>query len=155
MASAKWFYTFDLRSSYHQVQVQECDLDKTAFICPPGMYRFKTMPFGLCNAGATFQRLMDIIMSGLNMNVCLVYLDDIICFSSTIEEHLESLTTVLQRLLSSGLKLKPEKCALFQKSVSFLGHVISDAGIGTDPKKIKIKEKENRSCRRMAYTHVC
>jgi len=136
MAKAKWFSTFDLRSSYHQVQVEACDMDKTAFICPRGMYRFRTMPFGLCNAGATFQRLLDIVMSGLNMNVCLVYLDDIICYSETLEEHLERLTTILQRLRSSGLKLKPEKCSLFQKSVSFLGHMISDKGIGTDPKKI-------------------
>jgi len=138
MASAKWFSTFDLRSSYHQVQVEDCDKDKTAFICPRGMYRFKTMPFGLCNAGATFQRLMNIIMSGLYMHVCLVYLDDIICFSSSLDEHLERLTTILQRLLSSGLKLKPEKCSIFQKSVSFLGHVISDNGIGTDPKKNEV-----------------
>ena len=89
MASAKWFSTFDLRSSYHQVPVEQNDMDKTAFICPRGMYRFKTMPFGLCNAGATFQRLMDIVMSGLNMHVCLVYLDDIICYASTTKEHLE------------------------------------------------------------------
>ena len=95
------------------------------------------MPSGLCNAGATFQRLMDVVMSGLNMNVCLVYSDDIICYSTTIEEHLERLATILQRLRSSGLKLKPEKCSLFQKSVSFLGHTISDFGIGTDPKKIE------------------
>jgi len=137
MATAKWFSTFDLRSSYHQVQVEPQDMDKTAFICPRGQYRFRMMPFGLCNAGATFQRLMDIVMSGLHMNVCLVYLDDIICFSTTIEEHLERLTTILQRLRSSGLKLKPEKCLLFQKSVSFLGHTISESGIGTDPNKIE------------------
>ena len=130
--------TFDLRSSYHQVQVESSDMDKTASICPRGMYRFRTMPFGLCNAGATFQRLMDIVMSGLNMNVCLVYLDDIICYSATVEEHLERLNTILQRLRSSGLKLKPEKCSLFQKSVSFLGHTISDSGLGTDPKKVEV-----------------
>ena len=135
MATAQWFSTFDLRSSYHQVQVEPNDRDKTAFICPRGQYRFRMMPFGLCNAGATFQRLMDIVMSGLNMNVCLVYLDDIICYSVSIDQHLERLATILQRLRSAGLKLKPEKCSLFQKEVSFLGHVISDKGIGTDPKK--------------------
>jgi RNase H-like domain found in reverse transcriptase/Reverse transcriptase (RNA-dependent DNA polymerase)/Zinc knuckle len=137
MANAKWFSTFDLRSSYHQVEVEPQDMDKTAFICPRGMYKFKTMPFGLCNAGATFQRLMDIVMTGLNMNICLVYLDDIICYSSTIEEHLERLMVLLQRLQKAGLKLKPEKCSLFQKSVSFLGHTISEFGIGTDSKKTK------------------
>jgi transposase InsO family protein len=137
MASAQWFSTFDLRSSYHQVMVNPPDSDKTAFICPRGMYRFRTMPFGLCNAGATFQRLMDVVMSGLNLHICLVYLDDIIVYSRTAEEHLERLTEVLDRLTSAGLKLKPEKCALFQKSVSFLGHMITAEGIATDPDKIK------------------
>jgi hypothetical protein len=93
------------------------------------------MAFGLCNAGATFQRLMDIVMSGLNMSVCLVYLDDIICYSVDIEQHLIRLASILHRLRSSGLKLKPEKCSFFQKEVSFLGHTISDLGIGTDPRK--------------------
>ena len=137
MASAQWFSTFDLRSSYHQVTVASEDCDKTAFICPRGMYRFRTMPFGLCNAGATFQRLMDIVMTGLHMDICLVYLDDIIVYSNSMETHLNRLVTVLERLRSARLKLKPEKCALFQKSVSFLGHVVSDTGIGTDPQKIK------------------
>jgi transposase InsO family protein len=135
MASARWFSTFDLRSSYHQVQLEAEDMDKTAFICPRGMYRFRTMPFGLCNAGATFQRLMDIVLTGLNLTVCLSYLDDIVIFSTTVEQHLERLAIILQRLRESGLKLKPEKCCLLRKSVAFLGHVISENGIGTDPAK--------------------
>ena len=137
MASAKLFSTFDLRSSYHQVEVSTQDRDKTTFICPRGMYRYRTMPFGLCNAGATFQRLMDVVMSGLHLDVCLVYLDDIILFSRTVEEHFERLVRVLGRLQSAGLKLKPEKCSLMQRSVSFLGHVVSGEGIATDPAKIK------------------
>ena len=135
MSGAQWFSTFDLRSSYHQVKVDPKDSDKTAFICPRGMYRFRTMPFGLCNAGATFQRLMDIVMSGLHPEICLIYLDDIIVFSASAEQHLERLITVLARLRTAGLKLKPQKCAFFQKSVSFLGHVISEKGIATDPIK--------------------
>jgi len=138
MSSATLFSTFDLRSSYHQVEVAPQDRDKTTFICPRGMYRFCTMPFGLCNAGATFQRLMDVVMSGLHLDVCLVYLDDIILFSRTVDEHLERLVRVLGRLRSAGLKLKPEKCSLLQRSVSFLGHVVSGEGIATDPKKIEI-----------------
>jgi len=119
LATAKWFSTFDLKSSYHQVMVNPSDSDKTAFICPRGMYKFRKMPFGLCNSGATFQRLMDVVLSGLHFQVCLVYIDDIILFSSTVDEHLERLITVLDRLQSAGLKLKPEKCVLFQKSVTF------------------------------------
>jgi len=137
MSNAIWFSTFDLRSSYHQVPVEPADRDKTAFICPRGMYRFRTMPFGLCNAGATFQRLMDVVMTGLHLEVCLVYLDDIIVFSSSIGDHLDRLRMVLDRLRSAGLKLKPDKCVFLQKSVSFLGHVVSDAGIGTDPEKTR------------------
>ena len=137
MAEAQWFSTIDLRSSYHQVGVAPEDRDKTSFICPRGMYRFRTMPFGLCNAGATFQRLMDIVMSGLNLEICLVYLDDIVVYAKTPEQHLQRLATVLSRLSDAGLKLKPEKCRFFRKSVQFLGHVISHEGIGTDPEKIK------------------
>ena len=95
------------------------------------------MPFGLCNAGATFQRLMDIVMSGLNLEMCLVYLDDIVVYARTPEEHLERLAVVFERLSQAGLKLKPEKCRFFQRSVQFLGHVISHEGIGTDPEKIR------------------
>jgi len=137
MAQARWFSTFDLRSSYHQLPVRQEDRNKTAFICPRGMYRFKAMPFGLCNAGATFQRLMDIVMSGLNLEMCLVYLDDIVVYARTPEEHLERLAVVFERLSQAGLKLKPEKCRFFQRSVQFLGHVISHEGIGTDPEKIR------------------
>ena len=107
MATASWFSVFDLRSSY-QVSVNPADSGKTAFVCPRGMFKFRKMPFGLCNTGATFQRLMDIVMSGLCFQVCLVYLDDIIVFSQTPEQHLDRLHIVLERLRSAGLKLKPE-----------------------------------------------
>ena len=118
--------------------VNPSDSDKTVFICPSGMFKFQKMPFGLCNSGTTFQRLMDV---GLQFQICLVYIDDIILFSQTIDQHLERLVTVLDLLRSVGLKLKPEKCALFQKSVSFLGHVKSEDGIATDPKKIKVVQE--------------
>jgi len=95
------------------------------------------MPFGLCNAGATFQRLMDIILSGLHPEICLVYLDDVIVFSNDAAQHLNRLEVVFDHLSQAGLKLKPEKCQFFQRSVCFLGHVISHEGIGTDPEKIK------------------
>jgi len=105
MAGACWFSTFDPRSSYHQVVTEPRDSEKTAFICREGQFRFKTMPFGLCNAGATFQCLMDMVMSGLALQVCLVYLDDVIVFSSTVDQHLERLRQVLGRIAAAGLKL--------------------------------------------------
>lgn len=95
------------------------------------------MPFGLATAPATFMRLMTIVFSGMLYSTCLAYLDDIIIFGRTYEEHLERLDLALKRLKSANLKLKPSKCAFGKKSVSFLGHVISDKGISTDPEKLK------------------
>ena len=130
-----FFSTFDLRSSYYQVAVAEEDRHKTAFICHRGMFAFRTMPMGLLNAPATFQRLMDLVMSGLLYETCLVYLDDIVVFSRTLDEHLRRIEVVLQRLVTTGLKLKPSKCKLLQTQVVFLGHVVSGDGIATDPTK--------------------
>jgi len=107
LSGAAWFTTLDMRSSYHQVEVEEKDRDKTTFICREGAFHFVTTPFGLCNAGATFQRLMDIVMSGLNFEACLVYLDDVIIFSSTVDQHLDRLRQVLDRLGRAGHRLKP------------------------------------------------
>src|SRR5664279_2859784 len=137
MSGATWFSTFDLRSSYHQVGVDERDMDKTAFICREGQFRFRTMPFGLCNAGATFQRLMDVVMSGLTYEVCLTYLDDVIVFASSLEEHSARLRLVFDRLQSAGLKLKPSKCSLLQRTVEFLGHVVSEGRVGVNPAKVR------------------
>jgi len=136
-----WFSTFDLRSEFHQVALAAEDADKTAFITRRGMYRFRTTPFGLCNAVATFPRLMDLALAGLNSEICLVYLDDIILHSKTLEEYLQRLEMLLQQLQEVNLKLKPNKCSLMQKKVVFLGHVISGDGIATHPEKIKLVEK--------------
>jgi transposase InsO family protein/predicted aspartyl protease len=141
MSGARWFSTFDMRSGYHQVCVDKRDLDKTAFICHRGLFRYKMMPFGLNNAGATFQRLMHTVLSGLTLEICLVYLDDIIVFSSTLEQHLERLEAVLVRISKCGMKLKASKCALMQKPVHFLGHVVSGDGVATDPEKARLVEQ--------------
>ena len=138
LSGCKWFSTVDLRSGYHQLSMDPADADKTAFITRRGIFRFRTMPFGLCNAVATFQRLMDLVLSGLNLDICLVYLDDVVIFSSTMEQHLERLELVFKRLLGANLKLKPSKCFLMQTKVTFLGHIVSSDGIATDPEKIKL-----------------
>ena len=93
---------------------------------------------GLANAPSQFQRLMDLVLTGLIWNCCLVYLDDIIIFSRTFEQQLERLAAVFERLSESDLKLKASKCELFRKGVRFLGHVISGSGIAADPEKIKV-----------------
>ncbi|KRX32404.1 Retrovirus-related Pol polyprotein from transposon 17.6, partial [Trichinella murrelli] len=135
LAGAKWFTTLDLASGYWQVEVDKRDREKTAFATPLGLYQFKVMPFGLCNAPGTFQRLMERTLSGLVGKSCLVYLDDIIVFSTTEEERLTRLEEVFQRLKRVGFKIKPEKCQLMKKQVVYLGHVITPEGIGTDSQK--------------------
>ena len=135
LACCKWFTTLDLLSGYWQVEVDEKDREKTAFITYEGLFEFNKMPFGLCNAPATFQRLMDLILAGLQWTNCLVYLDDILIIGKTFTEHLKNLELVFNRLREAGLKLKPSKCAICQKQVNYLGHVISADGIATDPAK--------------------
>jgi len=137
LSGAEWFSTLDLRSGYHQVAMDPKDSDKTAFVTRKGIFRWRVMPFGLCNAPATFQRLMDIVLSGLNFEICLVYLDDVIVFGQSWEEHLERLSSVFQRLRSARLKLKPSKCHLLRRTVEFLGHIVSKAGIAVDPSKVQ------------------
>ena len=137
LSGSRYLSSFDLRSGYHNVLMDESDADKTSFVTRMGTYKFRVLPFGLCNAGATFQRVMDIAMAGLNFDICLVYLDDVILMSKTIPEHLERLKLVLNALRKAHLKLKPSKCKLLRERVSFLGHVVSKEGISTDPEKVK------------------
>lgn len=100
LSGAAWFSTFDLRNSYYQIEVAEADQDMTAFICRGGPYRFLRMPTGLSNSGATFQRLVDITLSGLAYDICLAYIDDIIVFSRTLPEHLSRLHAMLEIAIS-------------------------------------------------------
>ena len=113
LSGAKFFSTIDLASGYWQVEMDEVDKQKTAFISHMGLFHFNVMPFGLCNAPQTFQRLMNGVLSGLTWEECLVYLDDVIIYSRTFEEHLERLEHVFERLKESGLKIKLEKCKLY------------------------------------------
>ena len=137
LSGSQWFSTLDLRSGYWQVEVDPADKEKTAFTTPYGLYQFKVMPFGLCNAPSTFQRLMELVLAGLHWETCLIYLDDVVVFGRTWEEHMFRIREVLSRLLQANLKLNPEKCQFFKKSVTFLGHIISDQGVSTDPEKIQ------------------
>ena len=138
LAGSKYFSTLDLKSGYWQVELKEKDKAKTALqVGTLGFYECNRVPFGLCNAPATFQRLMERCMGELNLRDCLIYLDDIIIFSTTFEEHVERLQAVFERLQENNLKLKPSKCKLFRSKVSYLGHVVSQEGIHTDPSKIE------------------
>ena len=102
-----------------------------------GFYEFNMIPFGLCNSPATFQRLIERCIGDLNLRFCLIYLDDIIIYSSTFEEHLERLEAVFEILEQHNLKLKASRCEFFKTKVSYLGHVVSKAGVETESEKIE------------------
>ena len=138
LVGSKFFTKLDLTSSYWQVEVDEKDREKTAFsVSGIGLFECNRMGFGLTNAPATFQRIMEQCMGELNLRKCLVFLDDILIFSQTFDEHLDRLTAVFQRLEQHNLKLKAKKCQFFQNSVSYLGHIVSEKGIATDPEKTR------------------
>ena len=111
--------------------------EKAAFVTSSGMYEWIVMPFGLCNAPSTFAKLMELVCKGLHWKICLIYLDNVIVMGRTFEEELERLKEVFERLARAGLKLKPKKCFLFQKRVSYLGHVVTEEGIAADPEKVE------------------
>jgi transposase InsO family protein len=141
MNGSTWFTTLDLRAGYHNIPVAKEDRDKTAFITRRGCWRYTVMPFGLTCAPSVFQRLMDLVLAGLSYDICLVYLDDIIIYSNDFSEHLRRLEAVFERLRLAKLKLKPSKCNLLQRRVSFLGHVISGEGIAMQNEKVEAVQK--------------
>ena len=128
--------TIDLKSGYHQVNVHAQDRDKTAFVCPFGTFRFKRMPFGLRNAPATFQRLMDNFRRGLPHIKILIYLDDIIVLSTSFEQNLKDLQAVLVRLKKFNLTANREKCHFTCSRVKYLGLWITQEGVEVGPGKI-------------------
>ena len=130
------FSTLDLKSGYWQVALEPADREKSAFCLDGGLWQFAVMPFGLCNAPATFERIMERVMRGLVGKGVLIYLDDIIVYAPTVMEHFRLMEEVFNRLKTAGLKLNPMKCQLFCQETTFLGHVVSKDGIYTDPRKI-------------------
>ena len=127
LGSSKVFSTMDLSKGYYQVMIKPEDREKTAMITQDGLYEFVRMPFGLTGAPSTFQRLMNFIFSGVPF--VMVYLDDIIIFSSTVEEHCDHVEEVLCMLRRAKLKANLEKCSFGKRRIEFLGHVITSEGI--------------------------
>ncbi|XP_037390653.1 uncharacterized protein LOC119262492 [Pygocentrus nattereri] len=137
LTGSKWFTVLDLKSGYYQIEVEEADKPKTAFVCPLGFWEFNRMAQGITNAPSTFQRLMEKCVGDMNLREVVVFLDDVIVFSKTLEEHEIRLMRVLSRLKEYGLKLSPAKCRFFQTSVRYLGHIVSQSGVETDPDKVE------------------
>ena len=141
LTGSKWFSTLDLRSRYWPVEVAPEHQTKTAFCTQEGLFEFNVIPFGLYNAPATFQRLIDSVLAGLKWSACLVYIDDIIIMGKTFDDHMRNLQAVFERLRQAGLKLHPGKCQFLQQEVYFLGHVVFAHGLLPDPQKTsKVKE---------------
>lgn len=138
LQGSQWFSSLDLASGFWQVELDPKDREKTTFITRFGTYEFTVMPFGLCNAPATFQRLMDTVLRDILWHFVVVYIDDINVGSKTFDEHLLHLEQVFIRLEQAGLKLSPEKCFFFKEELPFLGHVVSRKGIQTDPEKLRV-----------------
>lgn len=137
LSGSKYFSKIDLHSAYWQIGLAESDKPKTAFsVGNLGFYEWNRMGFGLTNAPATFQRCMEKCMGDMHLKECLIFLDDILIFSSTFEEHISRLESVFQRLSDHNLRVKPSKCEFFKSSVTYLGHVVSAQGIATDPNKL-------------------
>ncbi|MEL7079228.1 MAG: reverse transcriptase domain-containing protein [Cyanobacteria bacterium J06582_2] len=129
----EFFSTMDLIRGYYQVPMADSSKPFTAFSTAAGHWQFKRMPFGLCNAPATFQRLMGTVLSGFSWEHVMAYLDDIIMIDATFEDHLASLDKIMACFAKYGLKIKPKKCQLFRKEVQFLGHIVSTEGLSPDP----------------------
>jgi Reverse transcriptase (RNA-dependent DNA polymerase) len=124
LGEAELFSTLDANTGFWQIEVSPEDRDKSTFSCHVGMYRFLRMPFDLLNAPATFQRAMDIILSEVRLESVIVYLDDIIIFSRTFEDHIRHLGIILNKLSAAAATLKFYKCHFFRNTVDYLGHRI-------------------------------
>jgi hypothetical protein len=133
----KFFSVLDCTQGFHQIPLDESSRHLTAFLTSHAKYRYKVMPQGLKTASATFQALMDILLRGIQFKYVAAYIDDVICYSSTFEQHLVHLREILNRFRQANLKLHPKKCAFAVKSVLFLGHVLSTEGMSPNPEKVK------------------
>ena len=137
LVRAQFFSTLDLASGYHQIAMHPDDQHKTSFVTPMGLFEYTRMPMGLSSAPATFQRLMQSTMSDFIFQFLLVYLDDLLVYSKTFDEHLAHLDRLLQRIIDAGLKLKMDKCQFLRRQVYYLGHTISAEGVSCEAGKVE------------------
>ena len=137
LAGAKFFSSLDATCGYYQIEMEEESKAKIAFRWKSGFYEFNRMPFGLCNAPATFQRMMDLIFRDINRVFVIPYLDDIIIYSRTEEEHIEHLEETLKRLKNAGISLNKKKCKFFKKEICMLGNIVTEGIVKPDKAKIE------------------
>lgn len=137
LGGAQYFSSIDAASGFWQIPMSQRDTEKTAFVTHSGIYEFTVMPFGLCNAPATYQRIMDEVLRGLLWRKTVNFIDDALIYSKTFTDHLSDLREVLERYRRNNLKLSAKKCHIFCQKISFLGHIISNQGVEVDPAKVE------------------
>lgn len=137
LGNSRFFSTLDLSQGFHQVEIEKDDREKTAFSTNFGHYQYKRCPFGLSTIPGFFQSLLNSILTGLQGIKCFVYLDDVVIFARTLNEHNDKLTKVFSRFRESGLKLNPRKCAFLRKEIVYLGHLCSVDGVKPNPGLVK------------------
>jgi len=141
LSGKSWFSTLDMSKAYHQGFVEESSQKYTAFSTPWSLYEWLRIPMGLTNAPPSFQRYMNETLDGLRDIICAVYLDDILAYSVTFEEHLKNLSTILQRLRKHGIKLNASKCVLFKQEIKYLGRIINSEGYRADAATVEAIQK--------------
>jgi len=137
LAGAKWFTKLDFRSGYHQIRVAPGDEYKTAFRTHSGLYEFTVMPFDLTNAPASFQSIMNKVFAPLLRHSVLIFMDDILIYSATLEEHILHLQQVLEIIQDNQFYIKLSKCIFAQQQLEYLGHLVTSQGVATEPSKIQ------------------
>ena len=137
LQGGSWFSTLDCTSGYFQVQTHSDDMGKTAFVCQKTFFAFQVLPLGLVNSPATYQSSIELIMSGIQYENCLIYLDDLIVYSKTFRDHIQRLDEVFTRISNANLKFALTKYPLFEQEVKFLGHKVSPQEIVTREDKVQ------------------
>ena len=137
LGSSSYFSSIDLSEAFWSIPIREGDIEKAAFTSKYGLWEFLSMPFGLCNAPATQQRFIETVLSGLVWQCCFAYIDDILCYSSTFEQHLADLTKIFQRLRDNDLMLQPAKCSFCKPNFEILGFIATKDGLKPNPKKVE------------------
>ena len=146
LSGSSFFSSLDLSSAYYQCEILEKHREFTAFSTRRGHFEFNRMPFGLTGAPFTFQRMMHLLLNAENWEQCVIYLDDVLVFAKSFEEHLDRLRCIFEKLQSGGIKLSASKCDFLQSQLIFLGHVVSSKGIAADPSKVECIKKWERPC---------
>ena len=137
LGHATWFSKLDLRQGFHQIQMNEADIEKTAFRTHHGHYEYLVMPFGLCNAPSTFQAAMNSLLGPFLRHFATVFFDDILVYSDSLASHITHLRTIFQALVQGQFYLKETKCLFAQRKLEYLGHVVSGKGVEPEPSKVQ------------------